>query len=558
MLVRFAVSYDSRVSARIRQIFEFFLLSLAVLFFFALIYVHVIIARNSSSCFDHIRDTWPRKGVLRIEVINNLKDVLAREELLKTYPPDVTPFNIRRILIGGPAALPLALRFKKEVEGVTSVKRDSFHVSSAIHDWLFSGAGFSSIGDSDDSFWQYFLKPVEYNHESTDYDVEDLSKNIAYEGPLVEDVVANDEYILYEYVVEYSLFFGVLRLPQSYRTEVGIPSMIVQLDADEEECFGDWTSRLLMKYFIGYEDVLLSSVKSLATNDSERGFVRDLRTGENYRFVTSSNTRWSTLTALLVMLIFTFAISMLLRFSHHQIFLFIVDLLQMFEHNQPLIFPAAPLLTVILALVGMEAIMSEVFNDTSTAFYVILMVWVADQYDAICCHSSISKRHWLRFFYLYHFTFYAYQYRFNGQYGGFALLTSALFVLHSMVYFFHHYEMPLILYQERLQHVIRDLQQGGGQDLNRQQPNRSASADILHSHFHVQLDRQHASSSSAVTIHGNNSERIQANISVRAQNNSSSSASPYYDALLQAGRRTAEDVFERAYRDALSSGSGSR
>lgn len=44
--------------------------------------------------------------------------------------------------------------------------------------------------------------------------------------------------------------------------------------------------------------------------------------------------------------------------------------------------------------------MSEVFNDTSTAFYVILLVWVADQYDAICCHSPISKRHWLRLVFL--------------------------------------------------------------------------------------------------------------------------------------------------------------
>ena len=43
---------------------------------------------------------------------------------------------------------------------------------------------------------------------------------------------------------------------------------------------------------------------------------------------------------------------MLLRFSHHQIFLFIVDLLQMFELNVAIAFPAAPLLTVILALVG--------------------------------------------------------------------------------------------------------------------------------------------------------------------------------------------------------------
>ncbi|PBC28692.1 Membralin [Apis cerana cerana] len=44
----------------------------------------------------------------------------------------------------------------------------------------------------------------------------------------------------------------------------------------------------------------------------------------------------------------------------------------------------------------MEAIMSEFFNDTTTAFYIILIVWIADQYDAICCHTPVTKRHWLR------------------------------------------------------------------------------------------------------------------------------------------------------------------
>ena len=51
---------------------------------------------------------------------------------------------------------------------------------------------------------------------------------------------------------------------------------------------------------------------------------------------------------------------------------------------------------LIFSAPGMEAIMSEFFNDTTTAFYIILIVWVADQYDAICCHTNISKRHWLR------------------------------------------------------------------------------------------------------------------------------------------------------------------
>lgn len=117
----------------------------------------------------------------------------------------------------------------------------------------------------------------------------------------------------------------------------------------------------------------------------------------------------------------------------------------MLEFNGNLSFPFAPLLTVILALVGMEAIMSEFFNDTTTAFYVILIVWAADQYDAMCCHTMITRKHWLRFFYLYHFAFYAYDYRFNGQYSGLALLTSWLFIQHSMIFFFHHYELPFIL-----------------------------------------------------------------------------------------------------------------
>ncbi|KAK0175291.1 hypothetical protein PV327_009052 [Microctonus hyperodae] len=47
---------------------------------------------------------------------------------------------------------------------------------------------------------------------------------------------------------------------------------------------------------------------------------------------------------------------------------------------------------------GMETIMSEFFNDTSTAFYIILIVWIADQYDVICCHTPITKRYWLRYY----------------------------------------------------------------------------------------------------------------------------------------------------------------
>uniref|UniRef100_A0AC34G397 Membralin n=1 Tax=Panagrolaimus sp. ES5 TaxID=591445 RepID=A0AC34G397_9BILA len=204
------------------------------------------------------------------------------------------------------------------------------------------------------------------------------------------------------YIVEYSLHHGLLRLPVDLRNYYNIPVMLVQLSADDEnQCLAPYRNQGLNKFFMGFDDILMNSVKSLSENYTEKGYLYDLIKNEHYHFVSYAPNKFVYLTALFVMLIFTFAISMLLRFSHHQIFLFIVDLLHMFELNQPLVFPIAPLLTVLLALVvfpilGMEAIMSEVFIDTTTAFYVILLVWIADQYDAICCHSQVGRKHWLK------------------------------------------------------------------------------------------------------------------------------------------------------------------
>lgn len=94
----------------------------------------------------------------------------------------------------------------------------------------------------------------------------------------------------------------------------------------------------------------------------------------------------------------------------------------------------------------MQCIMSEFFfNDTNIALNVILIVWSADIFDWACANTVVTKRNWLKFFYLYHFVFYAYAYRFNGQYSSLALLTSGLFTAHSMVYFLHNYEIPFIL-----------------------------------------------------------------------------------------------------------------
>ena len=55
-------------------------------------------------------------------------------------------------------------------------------------------------------------------------------------------------------------------------------------------------------------------------------------------------------------------------------------------------------------------------------------------------------------------------FRFSGQYSSLALLTMWLFTQHSMIYFFHHYELPLILQQAQIRDILArqaTMQEGG-------------------------------------------------------------------------------------------------
>uniref|UniRef100_A0A158PB63 Membralin n=1 Tax=Angiostrongylus cantonensis TaxID=6313 RepID=A0A158PB63_ANGCA len=423
MLVKVALSYSSHVGTFWRRVIEFVSLLIAVCLLFTLLFVHLMFTRSTTTCLDHIRDSWPRDGVIRLEVVHNLHMLEYKESWIKWYNSGLLSYFIRapwQLLLGNSEA----------------TAPDESYEENNEHE-RYTGVFFEQNGNAEVEFNEHFRQR---------FQPEDAFR--------------------YEYRVEYSLLYGILRLPVSFRSKHNITTLWTRVDADSE-CFGDAFSRRVMRAVLGYDDVVMASLRALAHNLSEDGiwiipsfgpflfyvalsfyyfsfirvrgvflaliccplkyficsldsaglgYLHDLSTNEHYHFVSFIMSKSSYITAAIVMLIFTFAISMLLRFSHHQIFLFIVDLLHMFELNQPLVFPAAPLFTVILALVGMETIMSEVFADTTTAFYVILIVWIADQYDAICCHSH-----------------------------------------HSMVFFFHHYEMPLILYQDRLQRILTEI-----------------------------------------------------------------------------------------------------
>lgn len=71
------------------------------------------------------------------------------------------------------------------------------------------------------------------------------------------------------YAVEYALEYGYLRLSPATRQRLGIPVLVVQLDPSKDACFGDNFSRFLLDDFLGYDDILMSSIKSLAESEDE-------------------------------------------------------------------------------------------------------------------------------------------------------------------------------------------------------------------------------------------------------------------------------------------------
>uniref|UniRef100_G3R6I2 Transmembrane protein 259 n=1 Tax=Gorilla gorilla gorilla TaxID=9595 RepID=G3R6I2_GORGO len=359
LFFKMAVTYSRLFPPAFRRLFEFFVLLKALFVLFVLAYIHIVFSRSPINCLEHVRDKWPREGILRVEVRHNSSRA---------------PVFLQFCDSGGRGSFP----------GLAMEPGSNLDMEDEEEEELTM----EMFGNSSIKF-ELDIEPKVFKPPSS---TEALNDSQEFPFPETPTKVWPQD----EYIVEYSLEYGFLRLSQATRQRLSIPVMVVTLDPTRDQCFGDRFSRLLLDEFLGYDDILMSSVKGLAENEENKGFLRNVVSGEHYRFVSMWMARTSYLAAFAIMVIFTLSVSMLLRYSHHQIFVFIVDLLQMLEMNMAIAFPAAPLLTVILALVGMEAIMSEFFNDTTTAFYIILIVWLADQYDAICCHTSTSKRHWLR------------------------------------------------------------------------------------------------------------------------------------------------------------------
>ncbi|CBY11274.1 unnamed protein product [Oikopleura dioica] len=260
---------------------------------------------------------------------------------------------------------------------------------------------------------------------------------------------------------EFSHEYGYLRLSEQARKTRNVEVIKVTLDPSKDDCFKslvwDKFGRVLLAEWFGYDWIILDSIVQISGNT---GYIRNTVTKDQFTVFNGSQKKRLLYVPIIACMVFTALIAMLLRFAYKQVFMFVFRVLtegpldlqarrivfasiNLTVHNH---FPYGAVASSVLALIGLEDIMSEYFGDSRIAFYVILSVWIADQFHSYCCHTPITKKYWIRFFYLYHLGFYMYYHIYNSRRNAFiALFTSCMLTMHMMIFFFHHFELPFVL-----------------------------------------------------------------------------------------------------------------
>jgi len=406
IFLTFCQKYARLCDKRVRRFLEFIVLLKALGAVGTLIYAHVGYPK-SSSCLLPLKGKIPVESILRVEI--------------------------------GKRDTPYISDYLYQVEAQCPLDDEGYE-----HHWTKLNSTRQTIKVSKDYIQDVNLTPVTFQSSS--------SFIHAFMFDFGLDFV---EFYRFEFSQEY----GYLRLSDKARRTRNVEVINVVLDPTRDECFGSKFGRVLLYEWFGYEWIILDSIVQVSGNV---GYVRNTITGEQFTVRNGTNKKRMIYVPLLACVIFTALIAMLLRFAYKQVFLFVFRVLTSgptfdfwtLHYN----FPYGAVASSVLALIGLEDIMSEYFGDSRIAFYIILNVWIADQFHSYCCHTPITKKYWIRFFYLYHFAFYAYYHLYTRRNSFMALFASCLLITHMMLYFFHHFELPFVLNTFQIRSRIRNPQ----------------------------------------------------------------------------------------------------
>ncbi|KAL5239416.1 hypothetical protein ACI65C_006826 [Semiaphis heraclei] len=372
-----------------RRLIEFVFLLEAVMSFFVLVYVHMNFSRMPANCLDHVKDVWPRDGILRVEVIRSSQRSHAEQigtinELFTVKKSYERQYKLKRLDTNDENAS-LFNRFTKtnnpENKGEVVIEPSTEELvenkfqettQNSPKPSLFNYLSFTNNLNFEDEKKEMFsstTKANSYTNSKSSFLLEEESAQFCstkYPNSSIRGVLGigtsslfqststklppidENDVVFYEnYIVEYSLVFEFLHLSPSARNRLGIPVMLVALEPTQNKCFGNSIDQFFLEYFLGYDGLLESSVISLDKNEQNKGFMRNVITGKHYSYK-----RTSQIASFFITVVFAVSITMLLAYLHRRVFFFIVDTIQQLQLNGELHFPVVPLMTLILAGTG--------------------------------------------------------------------------------------------------------------------------------------------------------------------------------------------------------------
>lgn len=74
LFFRVTLIYARAFPKTLRRILEFFLLMQSIVLLFLLCYIHIVYTRTPITCLNQYKDSWPRDGILRVEITTDAGD----------------------------------------------------------------------------------------------------------------------------------------------------------------------------------------------------------------------------------------------------------------------------------------------------------------------------------------------------------------------------------------------------------------------------------------------------------------------------------------------------
>lgn len=274
--------------------------------FFILVYIHITFSQMPATCLDHIKNEWPRDGILRVEILRSTQNGKS-----PTTNAEITDLTIlRNTNKGGLVSIDPSTTLPHEQNGYNREESGTEELEE-----MEVNNSFTKYGEKYSTILNYFNQ-LESNHSdrlmpstkfpsgatnpfmtnetgveeeteeiTTIYKNESLERSIKFEEKYDSDAnlkskvpemekIVNAVWSDDQYVVEYSLEYGFLRLSAATRQRLNIPVHVVTLDPQADKCFGDTFSRFILHEFLGYDDLLMASVKVLAEQEDNKGYLR--------------------------------------------------------------------------------------------------------------------------------------------------------------------------------------------------------------------------------------------------------------------------------------------